>query len=557
MVTRHGCKLACEIIHNHFGELVGKVCRCLTFRGSLTLPEIARFCEMPISQLRPCLLVLVQHNCVQGFKVEIEGTGLGASKVFTSYICIVENILHRMRFPKFLTLVREEFGEEAEALIEGLLEHGRLTLEQLIQRGAARSGKGESEVEKPLKETFASLVRSHFIERCPLPEPVLPPKPQAETKKTSRSVRSRSSALEDRNMQDMEDHRILMAAAPMDAERFLLPLSIDDVSKIDPDANTPSSDGKAGQKRKRDALQMDSKTLARIDEKEVLWRVNYEEFIRRLRHQLCVAQVRSRIDLGSGTILQAMLEAVRSSESMSRQKVSEPLSMDSILQAVRMTHEGRTMTMERIRLALQMMSAESVGFISRAGEMGGQYVINLYKIIKYAQGCEVEGVVLQRYGRESCRIFRLLTMKGLLEQKQISDMALVPLKEAREILYRLLKDEYLQLQDVAKAPDHAPSKTIYLWRVNYPVMLQNILDDMFRAASNIGQRLAHELEQEQEVLNHLKEYQHSKTLADGSGAHVTLTQSQHEKVKRIRRIATILETSLMKLDETIMLFNDF
>ncbi len=38
--------------------------------------------------------------------------------------------------------------------------------------------------------------------------------------------------------------------------------------------------------RKREALQMDTKTAAAVDEKEVLWRVNYEEFIRRLRHQV-------------------------------------------------------------------------------------------------------------------------------------------------------------------------------------------------------------------------------------------------------------------------------
>lgn len=31
---------------------------------------------------------------------------------------------------------------------------------------------------------------------------------------------------------------------------------------------------------------MDAKTAAAVDEKEVLWRVNFEEFIRRLRHQV-------------------------------------------------------------------------------------------------------------------------------------------------------------------------------------------------------------------------------------------------------------------------------
>jgi hypothetical protein len=36
---------------------------------------------------------------------------------------------------------------------------------------------------------------------------------------------------------------------------------------------------------------MDTKTAAAVDEKEVLWRVNYEEFIRSLRHQVTKHQI--------------------------------------------------------------------------------------------------------------------------------------------------------------------------------------------------------------------------------------------------------------------------
>lgn len=32
---------------------------------------------------------------------------------------------------------------------------------------------------------------------------------------------------------------------------------------------------------------------------------------------------------------------------------------------------------------------------------------------------QVEGIVLQRFGRECCRIYRLLAIKGQLEQKQV------------------------------------------------------------------------------------------------------------------------------------------
>ena len=61
--------------------------------------------------------------------------------------------------------------------------------------------------------------------------------------------------------------------------------------------------------------------------------------------------------------------------------VAAPLSMDAITNAVRATPEGKSMTMERIRMALHMMCAESVGFVSKQGDLGSQYVISIHKSI--------------------------------------------------------------------------------------------------------------------------------------------------------------------------------
>ena len=44
---------------------------------------------------------------------------------------------------------------------------------------------------------------------------------------------------------------------------------------------------------------------------------------------------------------------------------------------------------------------------------------------------------------------------------------------------------------------------------------------------------------------------------DGHVPHVTLTSTQQEQVKRISRITTILDASLLKLDDAILLFHDF
>lgn len=80
-------------------------------------------------------------------------------------------------------------------------------------------------------------------------------------------------------------------------------------------------------------------------------------------------------------------------------------------------------------------------------------------------GAQVDAVVRERFGGPACRIFRLLLLKRQLEQKQIAEMAMIPVKDTRELLYKLVKVEFVQLQEVARTADHSPSRTFYLWRV--------------------------------------------------------------------------------------------
>lgn len=44
------------------------------------------------------------------------------------------------------------------------------------------------------------------------------------------------------------------------------------------------------------------------------------------------------------------------------------------------------------------------------------------------------------------RVFRMLLSKKQLEQKQIADFAMVPVREAREVLYQMLQGGFLALQ---------------------------------------------------------------------------------------------------------------
>ncbi|RRT64978.1 hypothetical protein BHM03_00009539 [Ensete ventricosum] len=111
MVSQDGLNLAVSLMTSHFGDLVA-VCGCLLRGGTLSLQEIVRRTELSNSQVKNGLLVLIQHNCVQAFSVPKQVGAGAATKSLTQYMALFDNILHRMRFPKFLAIVRDDLGPQ-------------------------------------------------------------------------------------------------------------------------------------------------------------------------------------------------------------------------------------------------------------------------------------------------------------------------------------------------------------------------------------------------------------------------------------------------------------
>ena len=80
------------------------------------------------------------------------------------------------------------------------------------------------------------------------------------------------------------------------------------------------------------------------------------------------------------------------------------------------------------------------------------FILNYFNATDFKKCSEVlcqsqlELVVRERFNDKHLRLFRLLCLKKRLEQKQISDMALIPNKKAKEILYSLLAENFITLQ---------------------------------------------------------------------------------------------------------------
>lgn len=71
-------------------------------------------------------------------------------------------------------------------------------------------------------------------------------------------------------------------------------------------------------------------------------------------------------------------------------------------------------------------------------------------------------------------LHRLVRAKKYMEQDQIQQMAMIPDKEAKHLTYKLLQENYLQMQELRKPTvGTGLNKTFFLFHVNLPQVTTN------------------------------------------------------------------------------------
>ncbi|KAG5392986.1 hypothetical protein IGI04_022949 [Brassica rapa subsp. trilocularis] len=435
------------------------------------------------SKVKDIFYLLIHHNCVQAFSVEPPAKLL--------YIVLFNNILHRVRLNKFSNVVNEELGPQCGLVFDGLLTSGRLTLGQLIQKDSSKKPKGSEE----MRDSLQKLAAARFVERVPSPEPVLGNKEGPAQKKRGANA---SKVLKE---PETLEEPVLEASTPVESMRFPLIFEQGSSSSLaDEDSNISE-----GKRKERD---VDSSSDAK---NEVVWRPNFEELIRRLRHRLvtcaCVEIVKERRDEGCATVLKAMLKVGRSQEKkvktgdksdMTSILSSVPMSMGSIYEEVTKTEEGRDMLKGKVEECLGKLSATSSYLLAFVIKTDDSYIVDYKSIISVAQKDEMESVVTKSYGKEAFRMFRYLSQEDrFVETDKVANASLTEKKDTSQILMKMWKDSYMQMQKLAVTGVYVP---FLLWKVDKVIVWRRMLDEMYHASLNLSLRLTHELDSERELL---------------------------------------------------------
>lgn len=72
-------------------------------------------------------------------------------------------------------------------------------------------------------------------------------------------------------------------------------------------------------------------------------------------------------------------------------------------------------------------------------------------------------------------------------------MAIIPARDARELIYKLYRERWIDYQEISKRSDFNPASTFYFWTLYKEKIISNLLTTSYKAIVNLRLRKAHEL----------------------------------------------------------------
>ncbi|GAM20655.1 hypothetical protein SAMD00019534_038300, partial [Acytostelium subglobosum LB1] len=532
------------------------------------------------------------------------------------YTANLGQAIHRLRFPKYINFIRERMGDAAAILIEELIDNGRLTMEAVVSQTAAytkqRTGSYGDDLNQQFEEVFTQLVVEHFIMKAPYPKPIMPGEEQMENFHKDVKAASKTT-LSRQQQQALHDPFALPSSLVKKTTKIddnvvsnrAVSISPSETSPAAPKKGTkktsakPSAKSPTGGKptRKRKTLDEDDESLPDVllvsesapvdiplddsfqplkrravdvytvvdgeeqnqqlanEEKKILWRVNYDQFIIELKIISCYEFVHSKLDKKAADLFSSMVNLCKKSIKLNQEHNTTSIFADDILKEYNSTSDmNHQMDNRELESYLPLMQATRPSIITKMqaqsrssmAEMGGVYQVNISNISAVLKQKMVESIIKQKFGDAGLRVFKLLLIKKQLEPKQISDFAMIPLKDSKVLLFKMMERSIIKLQEVPRSSDHFAARTFYLFYVDYNNVAQMFVDDIYKAVFNCRERLRAEMAPHADMVAKME------TIPEDQ-----LSDDQTKLLRKVQRITETLETMVMNLDTDLLVISSY
>ncbi|KAI9209760.1 RNA polymerase III subunit RPC82 helix-turn-helix domain-containing protein [Polychytrium aggregatum] len=516
-------RLCLTIIREHFGPVVEKVAAALLTRGRLTLANLVQISKQSAKNVRESLFILIQHNIVM-FTEQAEGL-----RIMVFYSIDELQIMFRDRYSLYVSKIAEEYGHQGRDLALCIIKQGKSNYPTILKDLDARDEATQNEI----RYVLTRLIADRFL-----------------------------VAVEVSDAKSIIDKNIEREKAAI-AEMGGAPLTSSELKKLRKKLfETPSYDATVSTGSKRKVLDFDEvsrKKVAMEDSKieysdDQFWKINVEYCNIHCRTDIIAKLATMRISSGAGHLIRVILRKLQDKMKTCRgEKTSEDISQLWISQALRddsmLKIEGEDSD-NRLASYLDVLAEDPAGFLTKIDERGGgTYVVALERLKGYLQTLAIESMIYERYGSVFCRIWRLLKIEGYLDEKQVSRLAMIPIKTARECLNELMAGGFVFIQDVPKTTDHAPSRTFYLFGVSVDQCVERMLQQSYRMLNNVKLRRKKELEDRQVLLEKIERTDVAQNLD-------LLSDSDKAQWGLLKKTVGLLKATELRLDELIMTLRD-
>ncbi|NXH61071.1 RPC3 polymerase, partial [Rhabdornis inornatus] len=533
-MTQAELRLCSLLLQEHFGEIVEKVGNSLLRTGPRPLRLLVGDTGLLPDQVKKALCVLIQHNLVR-YEVQPRGS--------VEYEARSERILRILRYPRYIYTAKTLYGDPGELLVEELLLHGHLPMSCAVSRVADRLTEtmedGKTMDYTEVSSTFVRLADTHFIQRCPIvpesPWNTKAPPPPAP------------------------------ALAIAEKDMYIVPR----LSLVGKGKRRHSCDEEEEREHKAKKQKQEGGNSETPPDDGIYWQVNLERFHQHFRDQALVSAVASRMDQTSSEVVRTML---RMSEVTTASGAShtQPLSSNEIFRSL---PAGYNIGKQVLDQYLALLADDPLEFVGKSGDSGG----GTYSVkVTWGPGASwappspfphpsLMPLFLHRFGSRCARIFRLLLRKKHLEQKQVEDFAMIPAKEAKDMLYRMLSENLVSLQEIPKTPDHAPSRTFYLYTVNVMAAARMLLHRCYKSVANLMERRQHEMRENKRLLEKSQRVEAILASMQATGAEAAqlheveemITGPERQQLENLKRNVNKIDASENQVDETIFVLESF
>ncbi|NXD73135.1 RPC3 polymerase, partial [Eolophus roseicapillus] len=531
-MTQAELKLCSLLLREHFGDIVEAIGTFLIRSGPQPLRLIVADTGLLLDQVKKALCVLIQHNMVS---YQVQKRGL------VEYEGRCQRVLRILRYPRYIYTTKSLYGDTGELLVEELLLNGHMSMSALVRKVADRLTEtmedGKTMDYSEVVNTFVRLADTHFVQRCPLvPEgldtPKVPPPPAP------------TLVLSEKDM-------------------YVVPrLNLVGKGKRRRSCEEEEDGEHQAKKQKQDG----GSTEPPPDD-GIYWQVNIDRFHQHFRDQAIVSAVANRMDQTSSEVVRTMLRMSEVTTS-SNASYTQPLSSNEIFRSL---PAGYNIGKQVLDQYLTLLADDPLEFVGKARDSGGgMFTVRGHlgpsraHSLPFLPSPEVFPSRL-RFGSRCARIFRLLLRKKHLEQKQVEDFAMIPAKEAKDMLYKMLSENLVALQEIPKTPDHAPSRTFYLYTVNVPAAARMLLHRCYKSVANLMERRLYESRENKRLLEKSQRVEAILASLQATGAGDTqlqdieemITGPERQQLDTLKRNVNKLDASEMQVDETIFMLESF